>query len=150
MKTPRVPLPWALLLLALAVVAWVQGLRAASVRQERLLPARASAGAVAPGDSVAVLPAGLRFAVVELPEPTPVRLALYQWMPSRTLVRWIEPIGGAHGERFLVVPLEGLQAGDYAVCVVDPSASAGPREMDRPAEELDVIARLRIPPALRR
>lgn len=133
------------LLLALAAVAWIQGLRAASVRQDRLQPARASAGLVAPGDSVAVLPPGLRFALVELPAPVPARLGLYQWMPARSLVRWIEPMPAPARERFLVIPLEGLQPGDYAVCAVAPDASAGPREMDLPGEQLEVVARLRVP-----
>ena len=147
MNRVRVPLGVALLLFALALVAWIQGLRTASVRQERLLPARASAGTIAPGDSVAVLAAGLRFAVVELPTPTPERLGLFQWMPSRTLVRWIESTALPAQAPYLVIPLEGLQAGDYAVCAVDRDALAGPREMDRPAEELQVIARLRVSPS---
>lgn len=142
----RAHTPWAiaLLLFALAVVAWIQGLRAASVRQDRLQPARASAGVVAPDDSVAVLPPDLRFAVVELPTPVPARLGLYQWMPARTLVRWIETMPAPAPERFLVIPLEGLQPGDYAVCVVAPDASAGPREMDLPGQQLEVISRLRV------
>lgn len=139
--------PWsvALLLLGLAAIAWIQGLRAASVRQERLLPARASAGTVAIGDSVAVLPTGLRFALVELPVPPPARLGLYQAMTARTLVRWIEPFPAPARERYLVISLEGLEPGDYLVCAVDAEERAGPREMDQPTEQLEVVARFRLP-----
>src|SRR5690606_39135903 len=115
-----------------------------SVRHERLQPARASRGSIAPGDSVAVLAPGLRFALVELGDAVPERVALYQWLPSRTLVRWVESPSEARADEFLVIPLEGLQPGDYAVCAVDAAATARPREMDLPPEDLVVIARMRV------
>ena len=140
-RTPM-PLTIGLLLLALAVVAWVQGWRTARARHESLQPAR-GAWIEADAAEAAVVPAAARFAVVELADPPPARLALYRWMPSRTLVRWIETPSGS-ASRWLVVPLTGLEAGEYAVCAVDAEASAGPREMDLPAERLDVRARFRV------
>jgi hypothetical protein len=144
-KRIRVPLSVVLVLLVVAAVGRIQGLRAASVRHARLQPARASTGTLAPGDSVAVLAHGLRFAVVALGDPPPARVALLQWMPARTLVRWIEePVRDAATPQ-LVIPLEGLQPGDYAVCVAADAFAAGPREMDRPPDDLDVITRFRVP-----
>ena len=135
-RTLAVPWPLLLILVVLALVAWIQGLRAASDRHARLQPERATA-LVTDG---AIVVAEDRFVVVDLGEAPPSRVALYQLLPSRPLIRWIEPAGAAT-RRHLVVPLDGLVPGDFAVCAVDPSATAGPTEMDHPADELDVHLR---------
>jgi hypothetical protein len=144
----RVEIPLAvlgLLVLALLVLT-TQGLRMARDRHARLLPSRATLWLTAePRERVFDLAGRPRFLVVDLGEEaaqTP-RVGLYQSFPERTLVRWIEPVS-ASPSRWLVIPLEGLQAGEYLLTREATDAAARPREMDLPAEQPAVIGRFRL------
>lgn len=136
-----VPVPWPLLLIlvGLTAAAWIQGLRAAAQRHETLQPARSAMLPHAPDP----LESERGFVTFDLGEAPPPRVALYQILPERPLIRWIEA-AGAPTRRWLTIPLRGLPAGIYAVCAVDPSAEAGPVEMDRPTEELRELGRFEV------
>lgn len=139
------PIPWPVLavLVILAVASWIQGLRMAADRSARLQPARAIMLSLdAPEEPTVSQKA--RFVEIDLGDVPPARLGLYQILPARPLVRWIEPAGADPTRRTLVVPLEGLPPGLYALCAVDPDAEAGPVEMDRPLEDLDERGRFRV------
>lgn len=135
--------PFLLVLVALAAAAWIQGLRMAADRSERLRPVRV-APLVLDADGTATVSTAARFATVDLGDDPPPRLGLYQILPARPLVRWIEDAGADRPYRQLVVPLEGLPPGTYALCAVDAAATAGPVEMDRPEEELVEVGRFRV------
>ena len=139
------PVPWPVIviLVGLALVAWVQGLRSAAERSAQLQPRRVVTivPSAAATDSVH---ADAAFVNVDLGRFPPPRVGLYQILPARPLVRWIEPADVDPARRWLVVPLGGLPPGTYAVCAVDPDADAGPVEMDRPLEELDELGRFRV------
>ena len=79
----------------------------------------------------------------DLGATAPARVALYQILPERPLIRWIEAAGST-SRRWLTIPLRGLPPGVYAVCAVDPAATAGPVEMDRPTEELRELGRFEV------
>ncbi len=138
-------MPWPILvsLIVVAAVGWIQGLRVASMLQEQRLPARAVRIAAGPAADVVEVPGATGFVIVDLAGMDSVRLALVQALPGRRLVRWIEAPQGPRSDA-LVLPLEGLSEGEYWLCAVDDSAVAGPSEMDRPEQELDVRRRLRI------
>lgn len=143
----RVELPLTvlvLLVLALGVVA-AQGWRMARDRFERLQPSRAALWLDASaGEQAFDVSSGPRFLVADLGDAAAeARVGLYQVFPERTLVRWIEPAPPARGH-WLVIPLEGLQTGDYLLARAPAGVVAAPREMDRPAEELAVIGRFRL------
>lgn len=139
------PVPWPLLvaLVGLALVAWIQGLRLAAERSDALQPRRIATVQPHPDarDSVRT---GAHFVNVDLGRFPPERVGLVQILPARPLVRWIEPVERDPSRRWLVIPLGGLPAGIYALCAVDPDATAGPVEMDRPLEELVEIGRFRV------
>lgn len=139
------PVPWPLLLalVGLALIAWVQGLRIAAERSDALQPRRIATVQPRP-DARDDVRSDAGFVNVDLGRFPPERVGLYQILPARPLVRWIEPADRDPSRRWLVVPLGGLPAGTYAVCAVDPDADAGPVEMDRPLEELVEIGRFRV------
>ena len=136
-----VPVPWPLLLIlvGLTAAAWIQGLRAAAQRHETLQPA---GSVMLPADTGPVGPER-RFVTFDLGAAPPPRVALYQILPERPLIRWIEA-AEAPPRRWLTIPLRGLPAGVYAVCAVDPSAEAGPVEMDSPTEDLRELGRFEV------
>ena len=72
------------------------------------------------------------------------RLALYEVLPERNLLRWVGE-GPATGG-VLLIPLEGLGPGLYVLG--DPPAAAGAagQEMDRPEQSLGTRARVRVLP----
>lgn len=141
----RWTIPWPVLavLVGLTAVAWVQGLRLAADRSARLQPVRIEV-VVPDATGTATVARAARFANLDLGPFPPERVGLFQILPARPLVRWIEDAGRAPSHRWLVVPLDGLPAGLYAVCSVDPDATAGPVEMDRPLEELVEVGRFRV------
>jgi hypothetical protein len=141
----RIPVVVAALLVVALAVASVQGVRMARDRFQRLQPSRVTLWlAPAEGERTLELTPGVRFLVADLAEYAPARrIGLYQAFPERTLVRWIEP-ADHQGRRWLVVPLEGLDAGDYLLTEAPADAAAQPREMDLPTEELAVIGRFRL------
>jgi len=139
------PVPWPVLaiLVILAGASWIQGLRMAADRSARLQPIRTEILSLDPTGETTVA-RGERFALIDLGENPPARVGLYQILPARPLVRWIEVPDMATSRRSLILPLEGLPSGVYAVCAVDPDAQAGPVEMDRPLDELDERGRFRV------
>lgn len=135
-----------LLVLGLAFL-FLQGLRMAHDRQQRMLPGRVEVALIAGADEEVEVTFGpdSRFILVDLPEEAGARLGLHQVFPERTLVRWIEDPTSPPGSG-LVIPLEGLESGHYVLTREAPNAVAGPREMDRPREDLRVLARFHLVP----
>ena len=137
----RIELPAPILFawMVLTLVLMGQGLRLASERQQGFEPSRP-----------ATLETGVRLDVaagtgdVAYLDPPTDRLAIYQELPERRLLRWIET--EAPRSTVLLIPLEGLDPGDYLVCTAPGASAARAREMDRPTEALDVRARFRILP----
>ena len=72
------------------------------------------------------------------------RLAIFQELPERRLMRWveIEPESASP----LLIPLAGLGAGDYVVADAPARGGAAEQEMDRPERTLSVRARFRVLP----
>jgi len=138
-RSIAVPWPLLLILVGLTAAAWIQGLRAAAQRHEALQPARST---MVP-DTLEAGRAEGGFVTFDLGATPPARVALYQILPERPLIRWIEEAEPS-SRRWLTIPLRGLPIGVYAVCAVDPAATAGPVEMDRPTEELQELGRFEI------
>ena len=137
-RVSRIELPVPILFawMILTLVLMGQGYRLASDRQEGFEPSRP-----------ATLQAGTPLDVdadtreIVFLDPRADRLAIYQELPERRLMRWIE-IQDARSS-VLLIPLEGLDPGTYLVCAAPVSSGSHTREMDRPAEALDVRARFR-------
>jgi hypothetical protein len=135
----ELPLPILFAWMILTLILMGQGIRLASDRQEGFEPSRP-----------AVLQVGRELEVdantrqIVFPDPPGVRLAIYQELPERNLMRWVETTEADSG--VLLIPLEGLEPGSYLVCGAPTGANASSQEMDRPAEALDVRTRFRILP----
>jgi hypothetical protein len=108
------------------------------------MPARATSEILLPSSETIALEVGSeRFLLLRWPDALPAaRLALRQVFPERQLLRWLEP--QAASARSVILPLEGLDAGEYWLVIADPKAHAAPEEMDRPVQETAVLARLRL------
>lgn len=135
----RPPLLIHLVALAVLALLFVRGLQLARQKQQLLLPTTAVADLVA-GERVE-LPAegGPRYLLLsELPAGEQ-RWALYEILPARSILRWLSP-WPAEASR-LLVPLGGLGSGEYVLVRAGEGAEAAPRELDRPPEELSVVAR---------
>ena len=145
MRSLSIPAPLLGLLLALVAVFALQGWRVAADRHQTLQPRRAAAVlTLGDGRSEAQVERETgAFLLVEPGTSPPPRLGLYELLAERPLVRWIEE-PRSRSRQTLIVPLRGLQPGHFALCAVDSQASAGPREMDQPAEQLDVRARFEL------
>ena len=130
-----VPILFAWMVLTLTLMG--QGLKLAADRQEGFEPSRP---ATLQTGALLEVDAGAR-EIVFL-NPPAERLAIYQELPERRLLRWIE-IEDARST-VLLIPLEGLDGGLYLVCVAPGSSDARDQEMDRPAAALEVRARFRI------
>lgn len=145
---PRIPWPIVVGLVGLCAIGWVQGLRTAALRSESLEPGRA--GVLLPlqgdpGEEITEISATERFLLLDTEATGAGRLALYEWLPGRPLLRWLEDASSPR-PRWVVIPLEGLEDSEFAVCEAIHDAAVGPREMDLPAERLDVVARFRLVP----
>ncbi len=140
-RVSRIELPVPILFawMILTLILMGQGLRLASDRQAGFEPSRPP---TLQTDALLDVAADTR-EIVFLDPPTE-RLAIYQELPERHLMRWIE-IKDARGS-VLLIPLEGLDPGNYLVCAAPEAPDARSQEMDRPAETLDVRARFRILP----
>lgn len=140
-----VGVPRGLVVAGLLVLAasWTQGLRMARDRQDTLRPRRIvatiPAGVADPVPVVRHSPGDLL--LVRFPGAGEDRVGLYQILPERTLVRWIED---GRGSTDLVVPLAGLSPGRYAITRHGDDATATVRDMDRPPEELEILARFEL------
>jgi hypothetical protein len=146
-KRIDLPAPIFFAWLVLTVVLMVQGTRLAQDRQETLEPRRVAVLAEDPetapeGGHALSLHPGQGF-LVHRGDP-PGRLALYQVLPERRLLRWIEDEG--HNQGPLLIPLTGLGPGDYAVADAPARSGAASHEMDRPEESLPVRARFTLLP----
>jgi hypothetical protein len=137
----RIELPAPILFawLVLTLVLMGQGIRLARQDQVTLEPQRpvvlAEGGQVElPGSFGPLLYEGSR----------PGRLALYEVLPERRLLRWVEDPGSESGP--LLIPLEGLGAGDYVLADAPGQAGAAGQEMDRPDQTLPARARFTVLP----
>lgn len=139
MKRIDLPAPIFFAWLVLTVVLMVQGMRLAQDRQESLEPHRPAA--LADGEQVEIRP-GQEFVVYEGGRAG--RLALYEVLPERRLLRWIEDEGTNEGP--LLIPTTGLGPGEYALADAPARSGAAAQEMDRPDETLPVRARLVVLP----
>lgn len=139
MSRIELPLPILFAWMVLTLVLMGQGIRLAADRQEGFEPSRP---AVLRTDGELEVDADTR-EIVFL-EPLTDRLAVYQQLPERNLMRWVETV--ETGNPVLLIPLAGLGPGDYVVCGAPAATDASTQEMDRPAETLDVRARFRILP----
>lgn len=141
----RIDLRWiCLTLAALTLLAYLNGLRAARDRHRMLLPSRAGAIVELPRANALEIEAEGRSQILLALPPTAVtaRLALYQTFPERRLLRWMETAG--ESKEHLVLPLGGLDPGEYELTVVEADDRAGPQEMDQPVRELPILLRLRL------
>lgn len=141
----RIDLRWLCLVLAtLALLAYVNGLRAARDRHHMLLPSRAGEVIRLPRpDPLEVDAAQTNQLLLALPaDALAARLALYQIFPERRLLRWMEMPG--EREPTLVLPLRGLDPGDYRLMMVDAEDQAAPQEMDQPVQDLPVLLAFRL------
>lgn len=139
MKRIDLPAPIVFAWMALTVVLMAQGLRLASERQSAVEPHRPAV--LRPGGEVEVR-AGSG-PILYLDE-TPGRLALYEVLPARNLLRWVQDSPDSGGA--LLVPLEGLGAGSYALAAAPGHSGAATQEMDLPEQSLPVRARFRLLP----
>ena len=147
MKRIDLPAPVFFAWLVLTVVLMVQGMRLAQDRQSELEPRRLPVLADVSGESPEPehplsLHAGHGF--IAYTGERPGRLALYQVLPERRLLRWIEDEGRNRGA--LLIPLPGLAAGDYVLADAPESSGAAAQEMDRPDETVPVRARFTVLP----
>lgn len=147
MKRIDLPAPVFFAWLVLTVVLMVQGVRLAEDRQTGLEPRRLPVLADVSGGSVdgshpLSLHAGHGF--IAYTGERPGRLALYQVLPERRLLRWIEDEGRNQGA--LLVPITGLGAGDYELADAPERSGAAAQEMDRPDETVPVRARFTVLP----
>jgi hypothetical protein len=72
------------------------------------------------------------------------RLAVFQELPERRLLRWVES-GPSSGE-ILLIPLVGLGPGEYVVADAPERSGAAEQEMDRPEASLTPRARFTVLP----
>ncbi len=140
-RVSRIELPVPILFawMILTLILMGQGLRLAADRQEGFEPSRPAT--LQPGTLLEVDADARQIVFLN---PTTDRLAIYQELPERHLMRWIET--GDARSAVLLIPLEGLDGGNYLVCTAPGTPDALAREMDRPTETLDVRARFRILP----
>jgi hypothetical protein len=146
-KRIDLPAPIFFAWLVLTVVLMVQGMRLAQERQESIEPMRVGVLPEEPGieleqDHSVSLHSGHGFVVYGAERPG--RLALYQILPERRLLRWIEDEGTNRGP--LLIPIEGLGPGEYAVAGAPERSGAASQEMDRPDEALPARARFTVLP----
>lgn len=140
MSRIEVPLPLLFAGMALIVVLMVQGTRLAADRQSEREPGRVTQ--LQPGEMLD-LAAGAREFLYS--DPGPGRLAVYQELPERRLLRWVEDDEPGRGQP-LLIPLQGLGPGEYLITTAPDRTSAADQEMDRPATPAPVRARFRILP----
>ena len=135
----ELPLPILFAWMILTLILMGQGLRLASDRQDSFEPSRPTT--LQSGVPLDVDPDIREIVFVDPPAD---RLAIYQELPQRRLLRWIETEDPHRS--VLLIPLQGLDPGSYLVCAASVTSDTHTREMDRPAETLDVRARFRILP----
>jgi len=138
---PRIQLPAPILLawLVLTVVLMGQGLRLAKDRQGSLEPQRPEF--LVEGGQTEIPKGDVPLLYLA---DRPGQLALYQVLPERRLLRWIEDAGTRGGP--LLVPTTGLEPGEYEITDAPSRAGAASQEMDRPDETLPVRARFTVLP----
>lgn len=147
MKRIDLPAPVFFAWLVLTVVLMVQGMRLAQDRQSGLEPQRLPVladvtGSPSASDHPLSLHAGHGF--VAYTGERPGRLALYQVLPERRLLRWVEDEGAGRGA--LLIPITGLGAGEYELADAPERSGAAAQEMDRPDETVPVRARFTVLP----
>jgi hypothetical protein len=147
LKRIDLPAPVFFAWLVLTVVLMVQGMRLAQDRQSDLEPRRLPVLVDASGEAPETghplsLHAGHGF--IAYTGERSGRLALYQVLPERRLLRWIEDEGRNQGA--LLIPITGLGAGDYELADAPESSGAATQEMDRPRETVPVRARFTVLP----
>jgi hypothetical protein len=137
-KRIDLPAPIFFAWLVLTVVLMVQGMRLAQDRQETLEPFRP----LVLGEGAAV-----EFRAQEgwiLHEAgRRGRLAVYQVLPERRLLRWVEDEAAGSP---LLIPTAGFGPGEYVITDAPARSGAASQEMDRPAETLPVRARFTVLP----
>ena len=87
-------------------------------------------------------PAGDRWIVYEPGREG--RLAVYEVLPERRLLRWIEDEGANAGP--LLIPTLGFGPGEYVVADAPARSGAASQEMDRPDETVPARARFTVLP----
>jgi hypothetical protein len=137
-KRIDLPTPIFFAWLVLTVVLMVQGMRLAQDRQETLEPFRPLV--LAEGASVE-FPAGEGW--ILHPAGRPGRVAVYQVLPERRLLRWVEDEAS---DTPLLIPTAGFGPGEYLISDAPARSGAASQEMDRPAESLPVRARFEVLP----
>lgn len=140
MSRIEIPLPILFAWMVLTLVLMGQGMRLAADRQSEREPVRVSS--IETGAVNSVL-AGTRELV--FPKPGPGRLALYQVLPERELLRWVEEVD-ADSAMSLLIPLAGLGPGEYLLREAPLAVSAADQEMDRPHRAPPERVRFRILP----
>jgi hypothetical protein len=125
--------------LVLTLVLMGQGIRLARQNQEDVEPHRPVV--LAEGGQIELPEA---FGPVLYEGSRPGRLALYEVLPERRLLRWVEDPGAESGP--LLIPLEGLGAGDYVLADAPGETGAAGQEMDRPDRTLPARARFTVLP----
>jgi len=116
--TRRIGLPLYFLLLLLTALGLnlVRGFELARQHQRQLVPRRVDRvlDLQSGVDSTLTVDSQQGYLLVLLPEAQEGALALREILPSRTLLRWREKVAG--NGNWLVVPLTGLQEGEFGLC----------------------------------
>jgi hypothetical protein len=125
--------------IVLTLVLMGQGMRLAADRQTEREPSRLT---VLLADEVLELDADTREVLYDGERAG--RLAIFQELPERRLMRWVEIEPGPGSP--LLIPISGLGPGDYVVADAPARGGAAEQEMDRPETTLSVRARFRVLP----
>ena len=137
----RIELPTPILFawIVLTLVLMGQGMRLAADRQAEREPARPPV--LLEGASLEVAPSE---GAIVFRDSSDARLAVFQELPERRLLRWVE--SEAPGGEILLIPLDGLGPGDYVVADAPARTGAAEQEMDRPDATLSPRARFTVLP----
>ncbi len=144
--TRRIGLPFYFLLLLLLALSLnlVRGFDLARRHHRQLVPQRVDTvlDLRSSAASELTVDSRQRYLLVRLPEDQKGPMALREILPERTLLRWQEKASG-DGD-WLVVPLTGLQKGEFGLCRSSPEGTESVQLEERLDNESNWLGRFRI------